>query len=252
MTNTQASNRLRRAALWLAAVAVGVLAVLGAAGLLTDKTSATVDEAQPSASSSAEAALTTEQIYSTVAPSVVVVQAASSTGTGVIIHADGSILTALHVVNGAEDIEITFSDGTVTTATIASSDATQDLATLTPAALPEVLIPAVIGRQVTVGDDVIAIGNPLGLSWSVTAGIVSGVDRTVTDDGIDMEGLIQFDAAVNPGSSGGPLVNANGEVVGIVVALLTGSDDESFAGIGLAVPIESAVDAGTGGQGPQQ
>jgi S1-C subfamily serine protease len=100
---------------------------------------------------------------------------------------------------------------------------------------------------------VVAIGNQLGLTSSATSGVVSGLNRGTTGrDGTSLAGLIQFDAAVNPGSSGGPLVNAKGETIGVVVALVNPTDADTFIGIGFAVPIGTAVGAGAGGRGPQQ
>jgi S1-C subfamily serine protease len=106
--------------------------------------------------------------------------------------------------------------------------------------------------RLAVGDSVTAIGNPLGLTRSATAGVVSGLNRAASGvDGTNLAGLIQFDAAVNPGSSGGPLVNDRGETVGVVVALANPTDAGTFIGVGFAVPIGAAV-AGGGGRGPQQ
>jgi len=171
----------------------------------------------------------------------------SAEGTGVIANADGSILTAAHVIEGAKAIKITYTDGTSTTAKVARSDTKQDIAVLTPAKLPETLVPATLGGGVAVGDDVVAIGNPLGLVATTTSGVVSGLNRTLSRDvGGSVRGLIQFDAAVNPGSSGGPLVNTNGQVVGIVVALANPTSAGTFIGIGFAVPIGAALGAGQG------
>jgi S1-C subfamily serine protease len=106
--------------------------------------------------------------------------------------------------------------------------------------------------RLSVGDDVVAIGNQLGLTFSTTSGVVSGLGRSARGtNGNTLEGLIQFDAAVNPGSSGGPLVNTRGETIGIVVALANPTDAGTFVGIGFAVPIGSALAAG-GGPAPQQ
>jgi S1-C subfamily serine protease len=175
-------------------------------------------------------------------------------GTGVIVKADGTILTALHVVKGAGAIRVTFADGTISAATMASADPTMDIATLGPSTLPSIVVPAVLGRsdRLSVGDNVVAIGNPLGLTRSTTTGVVSGLNRrtTTTDGGGGLTGLIQFDAAVNPGSSGGPLVNGKGETVGIVVALANPTAAKTFIGVGFAVPIAAA--AAGGGQGPEQ
>ncbi|GIE02770.1 hypothetical protein Adu01nite_41200 [Paractinoplanes durhamensis] len=223
--------------------------------------------AQPKASPSAsDGPLTVAETYQTVLPSVVRItstgktgtaagaksMAESSTGTGVIANADGTILTAAHVIDGAVAIKITYADGTTSAAQVASADDAQDIATLTPAKLPETLVPATLGGGLQVGDDVVAIGNPLGLTASTTSGVVSGLDRTMTrEKGADIAGLIQFDAAVNPGSSGGPLINDRGQVAGIVVALANPTDAGTFIGIGFAVPIGAALGAGQGdGQTP--
>ena len=126
------------------------------------------------------------------------------------------------------------------------------MAMLAPATLPEVVVPATLGGGVAVGSDVVAIGNPLGLVDSTTSGIVSGLNRSAKTDAGSFGGLIQFDAAVNPGSSGGPLLNDKGLVVGIVVSIADPGEDDSFAGIGFAVPIAAAVGGGgPGGGGPQ-
>ncbi|MEU4157549.1 trypsin-like peptidase domain-containing protein [Actinoplanes sp. NPDC026670] len=220
--------------------------------------------ARPSASPSAsDAPLTVAEIYQTLTPSVVLIRTTghdsqnrleAGTGTGVIANADGTILTALHVVDGAESIELTYADGTTAAAQPASEDPARDIATLTPDKLPETLIPAVLGGGSRVGDDVVAIGNPLGLTFSTSSGVVSGLERVLNRDQgeADIEGLIQFDAAVNPGNSGGPLINDRGQVVGIVIALANPSGAGTFIGIGFAVPIGAAL-GGTGegdGQSP--
>jgi len=206
--------------------------------------------------------LSTAEVFAALAPSVVTVETSSpgtgkvtATGTGVIANARGIILTALHVVSGGGDIRVTFADGTPSTATILATDPTVDIAALTTDALPTVLVPAVLGNagRLAVGDTVVAIGNQLGLTGSTTSGVVSGLNRNATgNDGTNLSGLIQFDAAVNPGSSGGPLVNTKGETVGIVVALANPTEAGTFIGIGFAVPIGTAVAAGGGGRGPQQ
>lgn len=218
-------------------------------------TSATA-ESTPVPTATQTAAPTTAEIYSRVVQSVVVIETEVGTGAGVVVNADGSILTALHVVDGAESISVTYADGTTSAATIATSDPTQDTATLSAATQPSILVPATLGSaaSLSIGDGVMAIGTPLGLDWSASTGIVSGLDRSGTSESATaLTGLIQFDAAVNPGNSGGPLVNEAGEVVGIVVALLTTSDDDkTFIGIGLAVPIATAVGGADGEEGPKQ
>ena len=166
-------------------------------------------------------------------------------GTGVIINQAGSILTAYHVVEGAKTISVIFADGTRATARIASAEPENDLAVLEADGGPEVIVPAVLGGGVQVGDEAYAAGNPLGLVASLSAGVISGLDREITiEGGGKLSGLIQFDAAVNPGSSGGPLLNRSGHVIGIVTALANPSKDDSFLGIGFAVPLGAAGGAG--------
>ncbi|CAN5334584.1 hypothetical protein BH09ACT1_BH09ACT1_12850 [soil metagenome] len=192
---------------------------------------------------------TVSQIFQKVGPSVVVIESGNSLGTGVVAADDGTILTANHVIAGGEAITVTFSDGTRSEATVASSDATQDIATLTPAKLPQILVPATLGGAAAVGASVVAIGNPLGLAYSVSSGVVSGLDREADTDNGNFDGLIQFDASVNPGSSGGPLLDAAGNVMGIVVSIADPGHDDSWSGIGFAVPIGAAL--GTTGDGDQ-
>ncbi|MGJ6967426.1 S1C family serine protease [Streptosporangium sp. G11] len=215
--------------------------------------------AGPSATPTPSATLTVPDVFRRVGPSVVVIQAGKSLGTGVIAAEDGTILTAHHVVEGtsnkgtsnkgtsnkgAEDITVTFADGTKTKAVVASSNPKLDVATLRPAKLPEIVVPATLGGAATVGAPVVAIGNPLGLTYSVSTGVVSGLNRTAKDG--DLNGLIQFDASANPGSSGGPLLDARGLVIGIVVSIADPGGDEAFAGIAFAVPIGAALGGGEG------
>ena len=194
--------------------------------------------------------LTVPDIYQRVAPSVVTIRAGDDLGTGVIVADNGTILTADHVIANGGSITVTFADGTVANATVASADKAMDIAVLRPAKLPQVVVPATLGGAADVGASVVAIGNPLGLTDSVSAGIVSGLDRTADTDTGKRSGLIQFDAAVNPGSSGGPLLDSRGMVVGIVVAIADPDGQDAFAGIGFAVPIGAALGGGGGAGGP--
>jgi S1-C subfamily serine protease len=175
-------------------------------------------------------------------------------GTGVVVNENGDILTALHVVAGAVEIEVFFADGSQATAEILSAEPENDIALLAPHRPPTLIVPAVLGssRAMRVGDHAFAVGNPLGLVASLSAGVISGFDRSipVRDSERRLEGLIQFDAAVNPGNSGGPLLNRHGHVVGVVTALANPSEQNTFIGIGFAVPIGTALSAGGGG-GPE-
>jgi S1-C subfamily serine protease len=203
---------------------------------------------------------TTAEIYTALAPSIVSIAAVHAngtgdTGTGVIVNADGTVVTARHVVNGAAAIKLTFADGTESAAAVLAADPKIDIAVLAPATLPQIVVPAVLGGsdRLTVGDGVIAIGNQLGLTRTTTTGVVSGLNRHASGpDGTNLAGLIQFDAAVNPGSSGGPLVNGRGETIGIVVALANPTPAGTFIGVGFAVPIGAAVSARGGDRVPQQ
>lgn len=173
-------------------------------------------------------------------------------GTGVVIEESGTILTNIHVVAGAERISVTFHDGTKSDAHVVGVQPDDDLAVLKVDTVPDDLKPATMRSTggLKIGDEVIAVGHPFGIGPSVSSGIVSGMRR----DYLNPKGkktltnLIQFDAAANPGNSGGPLVTANGEVVGIVTAILNPTDQRVFIGIGFAVPIENA--AGAAGLSP--
>jgi S1-C subfamily serine protease len=185
-------------------------------------------------------------VYDTIRAPLVVVQATTNGGTielgsGVIVNNQGEILTALHVVQGATSIKVSFSDGTNSPATTQTTDADHDSAVLMPQQLPQVVVPAVLGGGVRIGDEAFAVGHPMGLVGSLSAGVISGLDRTFKlPNGRTLSGLIQFDTAVNPGNSGGPLLNVKGQVVGIVTGLANPTGAGSFAGIGFAVPIGAA------------
>lgn len=167
-------------------------------------------------------------------------------GAGFVIKDDGTILTNHHIVAEAKRIMVTFADGTTSPAIVISAQPERDLAVLQPARMPEDLAAVTLaaGGQLAPGDLVVAVGFPFSLGLSVSAGIVSGLNRTFPiPGGRPLTGLIQFDAAVNPGNSGGPLVNQNGEVVGVVTALFNPSSDGTFAGIGFAITMESAANS---------
>ncbi|GIV84981.1 MAG: hypothetical protein KatS3mg052_1988 [Candidatus Roseilinea sp.] len=165
-------------------------------------------------------------------------------GSGVIVNDQGLILTSLHVVADAQEIRLTFADGTEAYAWVIAKQPENDIAVLQPSRLPGVLAPAPLGNPnaLRVGDEAFVVGNPLGLYGSLSAGVISGLKRSFTPPGRSrrMANLIQFDAAVNPGSSGGPLLNRYGQVVGIVTGLANPSGQEAFSGIGFAVPIDIA------------
>jgi serine protease Do len=158
-------------------------------------------------------------------------------GTGLVIEADGLILTNAHVIEQAEEITVTFFDGTSTTAEVVGSFPDDDIAIIRAADVSG-LVPATLGssEDLRVGDDVVAIGNALGLGGvpSVTSGIVSAKERSIDAENISLENLLQTDAAINPGNSGGPLVNAFGQVVGINTAII---DDAQNVGFAIAIDV---------------
>ena len=168
-------------------------------------------------------------------------------GTGVVIKDSGLILTNLHVVSGAKRLLVVFADGSESEVSITGARPEHDLAVLQATTLPDDLQPATLRStgDLREGDGVVAVGFPFDIGPSVTAGVISGFGREYRSTSGErlLTNLIQFDAAANPGSSGGPLVTMDGEVVGIVTAILNPNNQRSFVGIGFAVPIENAAAA---------
>jgi S1-C subfamily serine protease len=168
-------------------------------------------------------------------------------GSGVVIVDKGIILTNLHVVARVMLVKVVFADGLESDATVIALKPENDLAVLQAKTIPDDLAAATLRstRDLAVGDHVVAVGFPFGIGPSVSAGVVSGLGREFrSPEGQRvLTNLIQFDAAANPGNSGGPLVNADGEVVGIVTAILNPTNQGVFVGIGFAVTMESAAAA---------
>src|SRR5215475_2659071 len=246
------SRRLLAAGLAAVVVLLGVIAVL-AIRLSGTAPGASAQAATPSPTPTSAASLTVPGIYQRVAPSVVIVRTSHELGAGVIEADDGTILTANHVIAGGGPIAVTFADGTTANAVVAAANPKLDIAALTPAKLPQVVVSATLGGGANVGASVVAVGNPLCLIDSGSAGVISGLGRTADTDHGTFSGLIQFDASINPGSSGGPLLDAHGLVIGIVVSLAAPDGKDAFAGIGFAVPIGAALggDGRGPGKGPQ-
>jgi serine protease DegQ len=171
---------------------------------------------------------------------------AISVGSGVIMNENGDILTNLHVVSGAPVLKVTFFNGLVSEADVVAIQSKDDLAVIRAREQPDDMKPAVLTstRNLRPGDEVVAVGFPFAIGPSVSAGVVSGLKREwVFDESRRTGNLIQFDAAANPGNSGGPLVNRRGEVLGIVTGILNPTKQSVFIGIGFAVPIENAATA---------
>jgi S1-C subfamily serine protease len=194
-----------------------------------------------------------EMVYRIIQPSLVLIQTKSEDasgkeegglGSGEVIDDQDEVLTCLHVVADAAEIQVTFADGTQASAQVVSTLPENDIAVLRPSQLPTLLVPATLGNPnaLQVGNEAYIVGNPLGLYASMSAGVVSGLNRPFqpSNSSQKMEGLIQLDAAANPGNSGGPLLNRYGQVVGIVVGLANPTDENFFIGISFAVPINVA------------
>ena len=194
-----------------------------------------------------------ELVYAAVQPSLVLIQTRSDAanrssqdgvGSGVVVSQQGDILTSLHVVANATEILLTFADGSTSGAAIVTRQPDHDIAVLRALSLSPNAVPATLGNPnaVRVGDEAYVVGNPFGLYGSMSAGVVSGLGRTfqLPDTTTTIHDLIQVDAAVNPGNSGGALLNRGGQVIGIVTGLINPTAQNVFIGIGLAVPIDVA------------
>ena len=261
------SNIARSAVALVLAAAMGFVGGFVGAQVGNTGGKVVIQQVAPSSTSSSDSGsasavntasgMTTAQVSEMVSPSVVVItteqvvysqwswygqsQVESGAGSGVVISSDGYILTCAHVVSGASNITVTIGD-TDYPATVVGEDSTSDVAVLKIDA--NGLTPAVVGDSdtLTVGDNVLAVGNPLGeLGGTVTSGIVSALNRSVSiqsSGSVNTMSLIQMDASVSPGNSGGGLFNMNGELVGVVNAKSSDSDAE---GLGFAIPINDAM-----------
>ena len=232
----------------------GILAP-GPPPLTQDDVDVTVAEALASVT---PAPAFSERVYQAVRPSLVLIETTRADGSGnedgddgfgsgVIVNRHGDILTSLHVVAKATEIELTFADGTRSRAEVVATQPENDIAVVRAERPPADIVPAVLGNPDSVqeGSEAYAMGSPFGLGGSMSVGVISGVDRSfrLPDSDRVLHGLFQIDAAVNPGNSGGPLLDREGHVIGIVTALLNPTEDDVFIGIGLAVPIDVAAGA---------
>ena len=256
-------RQLERAVLLSLGILLGIVAILGfnhqnqAPNALTQEQ---IDAAVLHTLSTKDLPSRATRAASSIAPSIVRIRTdifASSggtqifdgelgVGTGIVIKDDGTILTNLHVVANAPRLIVTFADGMESPAVIVSAQKDKDLAVIKATNIPDDLEPATLGSSkiIMVGDEIAVIGYPFGLGPSVSAGVISGLNREYKPtENLTLKGLIQFDAAANPGNSGGPLINMSGEVLGIVTAILNPTKAKTFAGIGFAITIESAGDS---------
>jgi putative serine protease PepD len=242
-------------------VSAGLLVATGAVGDGT-QTTTVVQSGAGTATQNASAGLNPDALYASSSAGVVDITSkgvsssgaqqsspfggppqsnATATGTGFVIDGDGNILTAAHVVDGASSITVRFQDGTTRRATLVNKDDATDVALLKVNASGLTLHPLKLGNSgaLGVGDAVAAIGDPFGYQRSISTGIVSGLDRTVdAPNGFTVAHAIQTDAALNPGNSGGPLMNASGAVIGIVDQIATNGGSDQSSGVGFAVPID--------------
>ena len=249
----------------LAPIGLGAVLTLAAVLLVTTLaprtptlTQQNVDEAIASALASVTPPPAYSQVvYQFVQPSLVLIETEgiegagangndtqpTGLGSGVVVNLDGDVLTSLHVVDGATAIDLTFADGSKSPGEIVGTQPEDDIAVVRATEPPQTLVPATLGNPGAVrqGSEAYAMGSPFGLYGSVSAGVISGLDRSFTIPGTDrtLSGLFQIDAAVNPGNSGGALVDRDGRLIGIVTALINPTQ-EVFIGIGLAVPIDVA------------
>jgi putative serine protease PepD len=235
----------------------GIILLTGADG----STTTTITQAPTTVDSSSSSGLNASALYASAAPGVVDItskgvtdssqsnspfgapqqQESTATGTGFVVDGKGHIVTAAHVVDGASSITVTFQDGTTRTAKLLGKDNATDVAVLSVDPSGLTLHPLELGSSASlqVGDAVAAIGDPFTYQRSLSTGVVSGLDRTISaPNGFTVAHAIQTDASLNPGNSGGPVLDASGKVVGIVDQIATNGSSETSSGVGFAVPID--------------
>ena len=246
----------RRPRRWVTVLAAALISALVSAGVTTalvrpDQPAAdgaTAENALPAVEESAARAgdapgSDIAAVSAAVSPAVVHISVAgmrgSGSGSGVVLRADGHILTNAHVVNGAEQVQVTLPDGSVNDAEVVGADTASDLAVVQVSDAGDLPVPDFAATAPNVGDLAIAIGSPFGLEGSVTSGIVSALNRSLPGDSGTLVNMIQTDAAINPGNSGGARVNGDAEVIGINTAILSPSGAND--GIGFAIPVTTAL-----------
>jgi putative serine protease PepD len=258
---TGGPGRRRLAAMLVTSALVGGLAagaVVAAVGNDGGSTTTIVRPETNRTISSSSSGLDAKSLYAAAAPGVVDItsrgvsaetqspfggpaQQGTATGTGFVVDKDGNIVTAAHVVDGASSITVTFQDGTTRTAKLLGKDDATDVAVLKVDASGLTLHPLELGNSAALGagDDLAVIGDPFGYQRSISTGIVSGLDRTIqAPNGFTVAHAIQTDAAMNPGNSGGPVLNSAGQVIGIADQIATGGSADANTGVGFLVPID--------------
>src|SRR3954469_14284760 len=258
---TSGPGRRRIAAMLVTSALVGGLASGAVVLALGDDGGSTTTIVRPETNrtiSSSSSGLDAKALYGAAAPGVVDItsrgvsaetqnpfggtpQQGTATGTGFVADKDGNIVTAAHVVDGAPSITVTFQDGTTRTAKLLGKDGATDVAVLKVDASGLTLHPLALGSSAALGagDALAVIGDPFGYQRSISTGIVSGLDRTIqAPNGFTVAHAIQTDAAMNPGNSGGPVLNAGGQVIGIADQIATGGSTQANTGVGFLVPID--------------
>ncbi len=235
----------------LSALAGAVVAV-GAYRAVGGNTKTTVIERQATVGAPSSSGAVPEagvaDLYASVRPQVVRISGSSASsggvGSGVILDKQGHILTNFHVVNGMSQLTVRLSDGTESAGQVIARDPGDDLAVMKASFPADKLSPATFADPalVRVGDEVIAVGNPFELEGTLTRGVVSGLNRTLTGSSAPLRGLIQTDAAVNPGNSGGGLFDLAGRLIGVTTALENPSGSDVFVGVGYAVGVKTVQD----------
>jgi putative serine protease PepD len=241
---------------WVTPFAILAALALFVGGALTGWAVAERDDADPDTTAAVEQADGTTEpvsgpvaddvaepiaaVADAVAPSVVQIETDTGLGSGVVYDDQGHILTAAHVLDGANQVRVRTADGTLVAAEVIGTNEATDVAVIKIVA-PEGLVPATlgVGAEVNVGQLAVAVGSPFGLEQTVTSGIVSAVDRPVETEGTSLVGMIQTDASINPGNSGGALADRNGRIIGINDAIRTAGGGNE--GVGFAIPIDLAV-----------
>ena len=236
---TPTARRGRTGPLLLAAGLLGGMVGAGSVAMADDEATSTIVQ-QSTTAGSAATSPDTEAAARAILPSVVQVQAGRSTGSGFVIDGTGHVITNQHVVDGTSRVSLLLSDGRRVSAQVVGGNEREDIAVLRIGGNAPAAAQLGTSAALRIGQPVIAVGSPLGLSGTVTAGIISAVDRTSRLGG-GTRPMVQTDASINPGNSGGPLVDLQGRVVGVNTAIATTSARSGNIGIGFAVPVDRAV-----------
>jgi putative serine protease PepD len=244
MTKTKSRFAALLAATALLIAAIGTVAVFkltGALGTTRVVHTTAVVAGNEAVSTNSGSGVDAQSLYTSASPGVVDITTGRGSGTGFVVDGQGHIVTAEHVVQGGSSITVKFQDGTTRKATVLGTDDATDIAVLKVDPTGLTLHPLTLGSssRLQVGDTVAAIGDPFGYDRSFSTGIISGLDRTISaPNGFTVAHAVQTDTALNPGNSGGPMLDANGKVIGVVDQIATDGSADQSSGVGFAVPID--------------